>query len=113
MKWQMEAASSSLSRRAPQPFFENIPIELSRLNRWLCWHFSEKPRSTGKIGKVPFNIADRRADITDPKQLLPFETAKQQYLRGQYDGIGIVLGAGLCGVDFDHCVADDLSLIHI
>jgi hypothetical protein len=102
--------SRSRPSRPPIPVFDQIPSELKNINRWLCWRYSKTPRSTGKFGKVPHSIADRQADITDVRNWLPFATAVQQYGRGRYDGIGIVLANGLVGVDLDDSVGPNASL---
>jgi primase-polymerase (primpol)-like protein len=102
--------SRSKPSRPAVPFFDDIPSELKNINRWLCWRYSKTPRSAGKFGKVPHSIADRQADITDIRNWLPFATAVQQYRRGHYDGIGIVLANGLVGVDLDDSVGPNASL---
>jgi len=73
----------------------------------MAWRYTDRPNSFGKYGKVPYSVEDRRADYTNPYTWLPFGMAVQQYARGDYDGIGIVLGEGLCGLDEDHCVSHD------
>jgi putative DNA primase/helicase len=45
------------------------------------------------------------ARFTSPAEWLPFDTVMRQYERGNYDGVGLVLGDGLCGLDEDHCIA--------
>jgi len=96
--------------RPPAPVFAQIAEELKALARWLCWRYSDRPRRNGQHGKVPYTIADRRADYTDHSTWLPFNAACRQYSRGDFDGIGLVLGEGLCGLDEDHCVLPDGSL---
>lgn len=73
------------------------------MNRWLVWRYSDRPNKQGKHGKVPYNIVDRKANYTDPGEWVWFGTALRQYERGSYDGIGLVLGDGLVGLDEDHC----------
>jgi putative DNA primase/helicase len=91
--------------RPPVPEFDNIPWELKGQARWLCWRSVQ--RSDGTVGKVPYNIADKRANFVDPTTWLPFEAVVRQYHRGKYDGIGVVLSGGLCGLDEDHCYDAD------
>ena len=93
--------------RPEAPVFANIPIELKLRDQWLCWRYSKKPNDLGKFGKVPYSIVDKQAAYTDYRHLLPFETVVKQYSHGKYDGIGIVLGRGLAGLDEDHCVGAD------
>jgi putative DNA primase/helicase len=106
------AAESMLGSRKDRreslaPQLENIPSELTLLPRWLPWRYSQRPNAFGRFGKVPYNIADKKADYTNPSEWLPFATVVRQYSRGNYDGIGLVLGLGLCGLDEDHCVNED------
>ena len=112
MRIQREIAGSEPSRpaRPSTPIFESIPTILKLLRRWLPWRYSPRPNESGRFGKVPFGISDRRANYTDPKTWLPFEAVVQQYFRGEYDGIGLVLGNGLCGLDEDHCITGGLIL---
>lgn len=93
-------------RRPRPPEFHNVPPELKRLCRWLVWRYSDSPNRRGKFSKVPYGINDKLAPYTNPRLWLPFEAAGRQYKRGNYDGIGLVLGDGLCGLDEDHCVGD-------
>lgn len=104
------------SRPSP-PEISNIPAELKARRIWLVWRFSDTPNGKGKFGKVPFNIVDKRADFTNPAEWQLFETVMVQYERGGYDGVGLVLGNGLCGFDEDDCFQDgrllDRSARHI
>lgn len=93
--------------RPPRPIIENIPEELKFVNRWLVWKYSATPNRQGRHGKVPYNIVDRKANYTDYSEWLPFGTALRQYEHGSYDGIGLVLGDGLVGLDEDHCCTPD------
>jgi primase-polymerase (primpol)-like protein len=105
----LEAKTVRSSSRPPASHFDNIPLELKALTRWLVWRRSPRPNA-GRFGKVPHSIADKKCNYTNPSEWLPFATAVQQYSRGNYDGIGLVLGEGLCGLDEDHCVRPDGSL---
>lgn len=92
--------------RPQPPEIGKIPPELKARRGWLAWRFSEKPNSRGKFGKFPFSIADRKANYINPIEWQEFDTVMRQYERGNYDGIGLVLGGGLCGLDEDHCFQD-------
>jgi len=83
---------------------------LKIIPRWFCWRYSACGNAAGHFGKIPYNIAERKADYTNPSEWLPFEAVTLQYSRGHYDGIGLVLTEGLCGLDEDHCVNEDGSL---
>jgi primase-polymerase (primpol)-like protein len=89
------------------PKFDNIPIELRKIQRWVTWNAEGKPGQ--KPRKVPY-APDRPntcASSTDPTTWGSFAQAEGSYLDGNRTGVGIVLnGDGLVGVDIDHCVVD-------
>lgn len=90
-----------------EPNFENIPMELRKLPRWVTWHAEGRPGE--KPRKVPYapNRANTKASSTDAQTWGTFDQAEGAYLDGGCAGVGIVLnGDGLVGVDIDHCVAD-------
>jgi hypothetical protein len=97
-------ASPPRPPRPRPPELGNIPPELKARCSWLCWRFSKAPNSQGKFGKVPYGVTDRPVNFTNRREWLPLDTAMRQYERGKYDGIGLVLGDGLCGLDEDHCI---------
>jgi len=85
---------------------DGIPSELTRLPRWLCWRYEKRG---GKTTKVPYDAArGRRASSTDPATWTDFEVSLAA--SGRYDGIGIVLGDGLGGVDLDNSLTEDGQL---
>jgi hypothetical protein len=86
--------------------YTSLPLELTRLRAWLPFRMQFK--EGGKPKKVPYNIAERRANFTDPHEWMTFEAAIRMMCRGGYDGIGIVLDErfGLVGYDADSCVVD-------
>lgn len=58
----------------------------------------------GKLTKRPYDIkTGRPASSTDPKTWTTFERAKAAYLKGGYDGIGIMLSGNdpFTGIDLD------------
>jgi len=85
---------------------EAVPEELKALPRWLCWRYEERD---GKLTKVPYDVrTGRKASSTDPATWTDFETALAT--SGAYDGIGIVLGDGLAGMDLDNSVDESGTL---
>lgn len=94
--------------------FENIPAQLTRLDRWVVWHYEER---NGKLTKPPYVPAlgkKRHALVNVPSTWGTFEQAKNTSKNGGFDGIGFVLGQGIFGIDFDHAtdemVKEALSL---
>ncbi len=95
---------------------ENIPDELKRIPRWVCWRYRLKrgvkmPKTRKDWTKVPYRCDGRLADATNPATWCSFDDALAAYQGGRhgFDGIGIVLwekdtdsnGLVLAGVDFD------------
>lgn len=76
-----------------------IPADLQALPRWLCWSYKLRD---GKWAKVPMRADGRgAASSSDPSTWCNFDEAVGAYLLGDFDGIGIALGGGLCGLDLD------------
>ena len=91
--------------RFDPPNLDGIPGELKGLRRWLVWRRSSLPDKSGRYGKLPYNVADKKAAWNNPAEWRIFPEAVQQFQRGNYDGVGIVLGDGLCGLDEDDCLS--------
>ena len=90
--------------RPPAPDFSQIPSQLKALRRWLCWRYGEEPRQNGKFPKVPYNRCGSKCDYTNPSEWNSYELAVRLYHEGAFDGIGFVLGDGICGLDEDDCL---------
>jgi putative DNA primase/helicase len=88
-----------LTVRPPLP--ENVPHELRFLKRWVIW----KPELRhGKLTKRPIG-----AKVNAPHTWRSFDEARAAALAtGANVGVGVVLGNGIIGIDFDHCVIDDV-----
>ena len=79
--------------------YDNIPIELKELNRWVLYrlYWDEK---RGKYDKKPFNArTGGMAQSNNPNTWCDYETALQ--VVDLYDGLGFMLGNGIFGVDID------------
>jgi len=82
-------------------FPQNIPHELLKGKKWICWRWEKrngnwtKPLYNPKTGK--YAKSDDRSTWTT------FAEAWREYESGQYDGIGFVLckADGFCGIDYD------------
>lgn len=84
-----------------------IPQELKTLKRWLCWREEQRD---GKPTKVPYTPRGEPASSTDPSTWTDHETALAA--AKDFDGVGIVLGDNLCGVDLDECRNPQTGEIH-
>ena len=79
-----------------------LPVEILESARAVLWKYEIRK---GKRTKVPYVPSDpfRRASVTDPSTWGSFPEACDAFEDGKADGVGIVLGDGLVGVDLDRC----------
>lgn len=79
----------------------NLPIEIRTSSRCVVWRLEHR---AGRPTKVPYMATAPcvRAAVDDPRTWAPFADAIWCVQNGHADGVGLVLGAGNCGVDFDH-----------
>jgi hypothetical protein len=89
-------------------YINNIPEELQRLNRWVCWKTEMKinkktsKEEPTKVLKIPWN--GNNAKSNEPKTWGSYETALEGLKKFDFDGIGFVFnGDGLIGIDVDEC----------
>ena len=90
--------------------YSNVPPELRQLHLWvnfkLVWNADKN-----KNDKLPYNPATgQAAKVNDITTWTTFDTAVQAVQRGTYDGIGIMLYGGICGIDIDHCIDSNGTL---
>ena len=92
---------------------QNIPDELKAVDRWCVWRAEPDGKHPERLTKVPY-VADgsgRAFSKTTPAHYRPFADAWQAYHDDvNTDGIGIVCGDGIVGVDFDSCFLPDGTL---
>ena len=85
--------------------YNNIPIELRELNRWVLYRLTWDS-SRGKYDKKPFNARTGGfAQSNNPNTWCDYETALG--VVDLYDGLGFMLGDGIFGVDIDGVELDD------
>lgn len=85
---------------------ENVPAELRREPRWVCWRREERG---GKTTKLPVDAhTGRMAKSTDPATWATFEEAVAAVGRWRCDGVGFVFGPdrAFTGLDLDHVIVD-------
>lgn len=82
------------------------PEELKQRKRWLLWRYVIDR-------KVPHTIAGRYASSTNPDTWSSYEDAVAAFADepGKYEGLGFVLGDGICGIDLDDCRNPDTGAI--
>lgn len=84
--------------------YSNIPPELQQLHQWVNYKLIWNP-DKNKHDKLPYNPATgQAAKVNDITTWTDFTTASSATERGTYDGIGIMLYGGVCGIDIDHCI---------
>src|SRR5262249_36408954 len=81
---------------------DSIPKALKSIPRWVIWKAEERD---GRLTKVPYRAKNPSvlASTMFPLTWAGFRTAKAAYSKGDADGIGIVVGEGLVGIDIDGC----------
>ena len=85
--------------------YNNIPIELRELNRWVLYRLTWDS-NRGKYDKKPFKArTGGYAQSNNPNTWCDFETALG--VVDLYDGLGFMLGDGIFGVDIDGVRLDD------
>ena len=79
----------------------HVPRNLRRTRRWVLWR---REWRAGRWTKVPYMAAHPtvRAAVNDPATWSSFAAALAAFRAGHGDGVGIVLGDGIVGVDLDH-----------
>lgn len=87
-----------------------IPAELRALNRWVMWQLVQRK---GRWTKMPKTVDGAAASSTDPSTWSTFDDVCDALLMGDgFDGIGLVLGTDVQGIDLDDCrdpVTGDLT----
>ena len=88
---------------APAPLWDEIPDELRAERRWVLWRLQWKGNRNGggKWDKVPHQSNGACAKSNTPDTWGTFEEVQAGYSRGEFDGIGFMLGEGFVGIDLD------------
>jgi primase-polymerase (primpol)-like protein len=81
----------------------SIPQEVREMPRFLLWRYEQvKDRLT----KVPYCDVGRRAASNRPQTWNIFRGVLDIFEKssGHFNGVGIVLGDGIAGIDLDHVI---------
>lgn len=81
---------------------EALPIDLRTSRRGVLWNQETRDGKPTKVPYQPLHPAQRAA-VNDPSTWASLLEALAAHADGKSDGIGIVLGDGLVGVDLDSC----------
>lgn len=90
--------------------YNNIPQDLKKFNQWVCYKlvFNQNKSENDKIPKNPNNGYNAKSN--DRSTWSNFNTAVNAVQRYKFDGIGFMLDNGICGVDLDNVLDDNLQL---
>ena len=88
--------------------FEGIPASLKARPHWVLWQWAE--REDGKWTKPPIQVNGRYAKPNDPATWTTFDQVRAAYEAGGFDGIGIMMRDGACGIDLDSVLSPDGDL---
>jgi hypothetical protein len=82
-----------------------IPDSLKAISKWLLWRHTKREKGDGTVvwAKVPYQTNGKAASATDPKTWCSYSDAFDAWVMGDFDGLGIVLGEELQGIDLDDC----------
>jgi P4 family phage/plasmid primase-like protien len=97
--------------------FENIPIELKKIPRWVLWRLVEMGDEQNKRwSKMPMQHTGQAASSTNPATWTDFITAQDAYTNNptRFDGVGFVFSEddNLVGVDLDDVYSQDDGFIN-
>ena len=93
----MKGGNYSRKEDKRQP--EHVPEALLARRTWVLWRYVVRD---GKKTKVPFQPDGRPAKANDPTTWVDYFTALNAFRRGGFDGLGVILGDGLAGIDIDY-----------
>jgi hypothetical protein len=82
-----------------------IPDELKSRCHWVCWRYETRE---DKITKVPYMPSGTHAKSNDPSTWSDFQPCVDA--SSEFDGIGIMFGDGLAGIDLDHHIDEHGNL---
>ncbi|WP_342051564.1 MULTISPECIES: phage NrS-1 polymerase family protein [unclassified Cupriavidus] len=83
--------------------FDGIPSELKSQPHWVLWDYEKK--ENGKWTKPPRQLNGQYAKPNDPATWSTFEEVRGAYEKGGFDGIGVMVRDGICGIDLDHVLS--------
>jgi hypothetical protein len=80
---------------------DGIPTELKTIDRWVMWQLVQRK---GRWTKMPVTVDGRSASSTDPNTWTTYDEVCDALIMGEgFDGIGLVLGEDVQGIDLDDC----------
>jgi len=94
--------------------FENIPMEIKRIPRWVLWRHTEVgEEGNRRWSKLPIQASGQSASSTNPTTWADFLTVQAAYQNNpdRFSGVGFVFSEddNLVGIDLDDCYDAELS----
>jgi putative DNA primase/helicase len=89
--------------------FENIPMSLKKIPRWVLWRFVEVGEEQNKRwAKLPIQLNGSSASSTNPNTWSDYLAVQEAYQSGDFEGVGFVFDGtdSIMGIDLDDCVVD-------
>ncbi len=88
--------------------FENIPVNLKNINRWMLWAYNQNKR------KIPKKINNSYGSATDPNSWFCYVEAEDAFTKNpnNFSGLGFAFSSddNIIGIDIDDCVDESGSL---
>lgn len=79
--------------------YDNLPARIKSEKLFCCWKYEQR---NGKKTKVPYDpVTSRRAKTDRPETFRDYAAALAAV--SNYDGIGFLVGGGICFLDLDNC----------
>jgi len=107
------ASLSSLSKKKTQEKpnilpvrVKGIPAALRAIPRWVMWRYIQRTKPSGEKvwAKMPMTVEGRAASSTNPLTWTTYgDVVDTLIMDDTFDGIGLVLGADVQGIDLDDC----------
>ena len=95
---------------------DGIPQELKDIPRWVMWKLVQRSKPNGEKvwTKMPVTVDGKAASSTNAATWTTYDDVCDALIMGEgFDGIGLVLGADVQGIDLDDCRSADGSLTEL
>lgn len=79
---------------------DGIPAGLKSIHRWVLWRY-DLTKDRTSWAKTPYQPNGKRSRANDERTWYTFDQVAKALATGHFDGLGIVLGDGLIGLDLD------------
>lgn len=93
--------------------FENIPLALKKIPRWVLWRLVEVGEGSNKRwSKLPVQSSGASASSSNPDTWTDFFHAQEAYESGRFEGVGFVFDGSdsIVGIDLDDCIESSGAL---